>query len=85
VLALLGAIRRAADAVADEVVDQLDHLPVDGDADATTAFLQRGRGLLGHGIGRLTLHRIARRLGVSDEDDVAPTLRRVVERRGAPT
>ena len=69
VLELLGAIRRAADIVADEVLDQLGSLPADGDSDATTAFLRRGRGLLGHGVGRLTLHRIGRRLGVSDEGE----------------
>ncbi len=84
VLALLGSIRRAADIVADEVLDQLGRLPAAGDADAATTFLQRGRGLLGHGVGRLTLHRIGRRLGVTDEEDLAPTLRRVVEHGGDP-
>ena len=72
VIALLGAIRRAADTVADEVVHQLGRLPAASDTDATTAFLHRGRGLLAHGVGRLTLHRIGRRLGITDEEDLDP-------------
>jgi DNA-binding transcriptional MerR regulator len=77
VLELLGALRRAADTVAVAVLDQLDRLPSTGDVDGTTAFLQRGRGLLAHGVGRLALHRIGRELGIGDEDDVTPALRRV--------
>jgi DNA-binding transcriptional MerR regulator len=72
VLALLGAIGRAAEAVAGTVVDQLHHLPADADSEA---FLRRGRGLLAHGIGRLTLHRIGRTLGIHDEADVPAVLR----------
>ena len=64
VIALLGAIQRAADIVSEEVVRQIGRLPTD-ESDAT-AFLQRGRGLLAHGVGRLTLHRIGRRLGISE-------------------
>lgn len=64
VIALLSAIRRAADIVSDEVVRQIGRLPTD-ESDAT-AFLQRGRGLLAHGVGRLTLHRIGRRLGLGE-------------------
>ncbi len=82
VLTLLGAIRRAADTVVDDVVRQLDRLPATATADTTAAFLQRGRGLLAHGVGRLTLHRIGRRLGIADEADVDPTIRRIVEPRG---
>ena len=74
VIALLEAIARAADSVADQVVHQIGQLPTDLDPDAAAAFLRRGRGLLGHGVGRLTLHRIGRRLGVdatsSDMSDV---------------
>jgi hypothetical protein len=82
VIALLGTIRRAADAVADQVVDHISRLPSGAD---TTAFLQRGRGLLAHGVGRLTLHQIGKKLGITDENQVDPTLRRVVENRGDPT
>lgn len=84
VLGLLRAIRRAADTVAEEVVDQLGRLPAGTSTEAATAFLQRGRGLLAHGVGRLTLHRIGRRLGIGDESDLEPTLRRIVEQRGEP-
>ena len=80
VVALLHAIQRAADTVADEVVTQIGHLPTAGATDVTAAFLQRGRGLLAHGVGRLTLHRIGQRLGITDEADVDPTIRRIVER-----
>jgi DNA-binding transcriptional MerR regulator len=64
VIALLRAIQRAADIVSDEVVQQIGRLPVG--ADDAAAFLQRGRGLLAHGVGRLTLHRIGRRLGIGE-------------------
>jgi len=82
VISLLDTIRRAADAVADHVVDQMNRLPA---GDATTAFLRRGRGLLAHGIGRLTLHEIGRKLGITDEAEVDPTLRRIVESRNEAT
>lgn len=85
VVALLGSIRRAADTVADEVLHQLSRLPAESYADTTTAFLHRGRGLLAHGVGRLTLHRIGRKLGITDEEDLVPTLRNVVEPRDNST
>jgi DNA-binding transcriptional MerR regulator len=81
VLSLLGAIRRASDTVADEVVDQLGRLPAVGDGDAVVAFVRRARGLLAHGVGRLTLHRIGRRLGVDDETDLETALRDAAPRR----
>lgn len=82
VIALLQTIRNAADVVADEVVDQLGHLPTQTAADTTTAFLQRGRGLLAHGVGRLTLHRIGQRLGITEEAHLDPALQRIIENRG---
>ena len=84
VIALLSAIQRAADTVADEVVHQIERLPTATATEAATALLQRGRGLLAHGVGRLTLHQIGQRLGISDEADLDPVLRRVVENRGNP-
>jgi DNA-binding transcriptional MerR regulator len=84
VLDLLRAIQRAADTVADQVVHQIGRLPPDTDVDVATAFLQRGRGLLAHGVGRLTLHRIGRRLGVTNEADLDPTIRHAVEKRSEP-
>ncbi|MBF6557937.1 MAG: MerR family transcriptional regulator [Acidimicrobiales bacterium] len=82
VIALLSAIQRAANTVADQVVQQITRLPAD--ADATTAFLQRGRGLLAHGVGRLTLHTIGRRLGISEEADLESSIHHIVENRGDP-
>lgn len=85
VLTLLRAINHAAEAVAGEVVHQLDRLPGDTGTEAASAFLQRGRGLLAHGVGRLTLHRIGRNLGIVDETDLDPAIHRIVEhRKGAP-
>jgi len=82
VIALLDAIQQAADTVADEVVQQIDLLPADGDPRTTAAFLQRGRGLLAHGMGRLTLHRIGQRLGIDEAAERDPTIRRIIEERG---
>lgn len=75
VIRLLGSIRQAADIVAEEVVQQISRLPRDADPAADAAFLRRGRGLLGHGIGRLTLHRIGRELGIDDAAQVRPAAR----------
>jgi hypothetical protein len=79
-LSLLAAIHRAADTVAAETLDVLQSLPPDGEPAATSALLQSGRGLLAHGIGRLTIHTIGRRLGVDTEDDVATALERIAGR-----
>lgn len=84
VIALLSAIQRAADTVADEVLHQIERLPTETATDAAAALLQRGRGLLAHGVGRLTLHRIGQRLGINDEADLDPVLRRIVANRGDP-
>jgi DNA-binding transcriptional MerR regulator len=82
VLTLLSVIHASANAVAEEAVRQLQHLPVGADATKTLAFLQRSRGLLSHGIGRVTLHQIGRKLGVGDENDVGPVFERIVGRPG---
>jgi DNA-binding transcriptional MerR regulator len=81
VLALLGAIRVAADTVADQVVQQLRHLPDDVGSRDAVAFLHRGRGLLAHGVGRLTIHRLARQLGIDTDADVDRAIRALVEGR----
>jgi DNA-binding transcriptional MerR regulator len=85
VIALLAAIQRAADTVADEVAHQIGRLPADTDPQTTAAFLQRGRGLLAHGVGRLTIHRIGQKLGIYDEADLDPTIDRIIEQRGDET
>lgn len=79
VLGLLVAIGSAADAVTTAVLDRLNELPAEADPDVVAAFLQRGRGLLAHGMGRLTLHRIGRSLGIGDEVDVSDRLRDIAE------
>jgi DNA-binding transcriptional MerR regulator len=63
VLTLLGHLRVAADTAADAVLDVLASVPADTDSSAIDTLLTRGRGLLGHGIGRLTLHRLGRTAG----------------------
>lgn len=83
VLTLLAVIHTATSHVADHVVDQLEQLPNDADAHAVATLLARGRGLLAHGVGRLTLHRIGRRLGVDDDTDLARTLDQVAHQRSA--
>lgn len=85
VLELLATIRRAADLVADEVLEQLARLPADAHPDRAAVLVQRGRGLLAHGVGRLTLHRVGRKLGVSDEDDLEPAVRSRIEHGIDPT
>lgn len=68
---LLGILGAAADDVAGHVIDTLTRLPDGAD---TAPLVARGRGLLAHGIGRLTLHRIARRSGVDSAGEVASAL-----------
>jgi hypothetical protein len=53
--------------------------PADVDTDQLVAFATRGRGLLAHGTGRLTIHRLGRRLGITDEATTTEALRRLVE------
>jgi DNA-binding transcriptional MerR regulator len=79
VLGLLGLIGRAADTIADATADVLADRPADVATDRLVAFATRGRGLLAHGTGRLTIHRLGRRLGITDEATAAETLRRALE------
>lgn len=75
VLALLQAIGRSATAVADAALALLGAAPRDGDRERLVALAERGRGLLAHGTGRLTVHTLGRRLGVTDEGSVASVVR----------
>jgi hypothetical protein len=43
------------------------------------ALAARGRGLLAHGIGRLTIHALGRRLNIDDESAVSDALRELLE------
>ena len=71
VLRLLNTVNQAADTVADAVLDSIAGIPSRSDHDAVDHLVGRGRGLLAHGLGRLTLHRIGRRVGVTDDDTAA--------------
>jgi DNA-binding transcriptional MerR regulator len=81
IFALLAAFRASADAVARETIELLRTLPSDGDPTATATLLGRGRGLLAHGVGRLTIHTIGRELGVDSDADLATALERIQEHR----
>jgi DNA-binding transcriptional MerR regulator len=79
VLALLQTIGAAAGTIADATTALLGHPPPDADRDRLLALAERGRGLLAHGTGRLTVHTIGRRLGATDEDSVASVMRQHLE------
>jgi DNA-binding transcriptional MerR regulator len=70
IIELLGAIGSAADLVARAAVHQIHQLVTHRAPDDTDAFLRRGRGLLAHGVGRLTLHRIGQKLDIRHEADL---------------
>lgn len=70
VLAFLQSLRSSVDAIVDAALTTLAQRPSDADPGDLLAVAQRGRGLLSHGIGRLTVHTLGRRLGVEDEDGV---------------
>jgi DNA-binding transcriptional MerR regulator len=67
VLELLSAIGTAASDIADAVADSLGTLPSSVDPDRVAALLRRGRGLLAHGTGRLTIYTLGQRLGLGDD------------------
>jgi DNA-binding transcriptional MerR regulator len=77
VIAMLHTIREATGVIADAAVDLLSDRPSDLDDDRLTAIAARGRGLLAHGTGRLTIHTIGRRLGIDDHADAPNALRRL--------
>lgn len=78
VLELLVQLRSAADAVADATLTAIAALPQDTPDSTYETVIGRGRGLLAHGVGRLSLHRLGRRLAVDDHAttaDLADALR----------
>ena len=79
VIALLYAIQHATDAIADAVVVAMAERPAGADTDELLAFATRGRGLLAHGTGRLTIHALGKRLGITDEAEVRDSLHRLLE------
>jgi DNA-binding transcriptional MerR regulator len=81
VLALLIAVRTAADTAADAVIEAFSRLPGDSDSRGVHAIVTRGRTLIGHGVGRLTLHRLGRKVGAPDHATSAEVAERL---RAAP-
>lgn len=81
-LGLLQTIADAAGAIADATIALLGDRPPGIDPAELLAVAERGRGLLAHGTGRLTIHTIGRRLGISHEGDVSNTFRELL--RGPP-
>jgi DNA-binding transcriptional MerR regulator len=79
VVELVAEIGRATSAIADVVVDLLGDVPGGADTERLAALADRGRGLLAHGTGRLTVHTIGRRLGIDHHDDLSATFRRLLE------
>jgi DNA-binding transcriptional MerR regulator len=79
ILDLLGVISRAADAIADAASGAIAERPAGVDTNRLVAFATRGRGLLAPGTGRLTIHRLGRRLGITDEATAPERLRQVLE------
>ncbi|HET6953649.1 MAG TPA: MerR family transcriptional regulator [Acidimicrobiales bacterium] len=78
VLALLATIRDASDTIAAAATAIVAAPPSDADPARLLALASRGRGLLAHGAGRLTLHALGKRLGVTDDSSVPETLRRLL-------
>ena len=66
-LGLLAVIARATASIADAAVDLLQDVPSGVGDERRAALTGRGRGLLAHGVGRLTVHGVGRRLGISHE------------------
>jgi DNA-binding transcriptional MerR regulator len=81
VLGFLGTFRAAADSVAEAVLDAFARIPRRADDSAVDTLVGRGRGLLAHGLGRLTLHRLGHAVGVTDDDTPAQITERLRRRR----
>jgi DNA-binding transcriptional MerR regulator len=81
VLELLRVIGTAASEIADAVADSLGTLPRGVDPDRVAALLGRGRGLLAHATGRLTIYTLGQRLGLDDDqaaEDAIPLAERAI-------
>ena len=74
VLSLLRTIRDATATIADATLAMLGDRPAHHDPAKLIALATKGRGLLAHGTGRLTVHTIGRRLGIERDDNLAPAL-----------
>lgn len=79
ILALLRTIREATATIADATLAMLGERPAHHNPQQLISLANRGRGLLAHATGRLTVHTIGRRLGVERDDDLAPALVQFLE------
>jgi DNA-binding transcriptional MerR regulator len=77
VLDLLDTLCDAADTVTDAVLGAVAAIPSRSDRQKIERLVGRGRGLLAHGLGRLTLYRLGRRVGVSHDDTAAEITERL--------
>ena len=84
VVGLLATFGAAADSVTAAVLDALSQVPSEANESAVAGLVGRGRGLLAHGLGRLTLHRIGRAVGATDDDTPAQLTRRLTTRTRRP-
>lgn len=75
VLGLLRTVHDSTAAIADAVVGLLAEPPNGASNRAIAALAARGRGLLAHGTGRLTIFAIGRRLGVDDSTTLTEAVR----------
>ena len=81
VVALLRTVHDATAIVADAVVKLLAKPPPNASPKQIAALAARGRGLLAHATGRLTVIAIARRLGINNPADAPAAARRKKGRR----
>mgnify|MGYP002336160630 CR=1 FL=1 len=79
VLDLLTTIRNATAAIATATVALLTDRPADADPDQLAALATRGRGLLAHGTGRMTIYAIGKELGIDHDGDTATALRQLLD------
>lgn len=79
VLTLLTTLRDATGAIADAAIALLGNPPAAHDSVKLLSLAARGRGLLAHGTGRLTVHTIGRRLGIENDTEIAAALARLLE------
>ncbi len=79
VLDLLTTIRNATAAIAAAAVALLTDRPADADPDQLAAIATRGRGLLAHGTGRLTIYAIGKELGIDHDGDTTTALRQLLD------
>jgi DNA-binding transcriptional MerR regulator len=80
-LELLRVIANATDSIAAAATALFTGPPTGIDTDRLVALATRGRGLLAHGTGRLTIYAVGRRLGIDDERSVPDVLSSGTEHR----